>query len=130
VSSRKRTQTVVDSDRILKTLGEAAALAAGLKGVAIGVAERPALRRVYTEAETSVFLLKLAAREDDAPPYDSSLEKSEREELVSKMVECLEGARRLASEDLVAALKQARVARDCAAAILHSVNLESRRARR
>jgi hypothetical protein len=121
---------VVDGDRILKTLCGAASLAAGLKGVPVGVAERPVLKRVYMEVETSVFLLKLAAGEDDAPPYDSSLEKLERSELVSRMVESLEGARGLASEDLSAALKQARVARDCAATVLHSVNLESRRAKR
>lgn len=130
MSSRKKAQTVVDSNRILKTLGEAAALAASLKGVPVGVAERPVLRRVYMEVETSVFLLKLAAGEDEAPPYDSSLEKSERSELVSRMVESLEAAKELAAEDLSAALERARVARDCAATVLHSVNLESRRAKR
>ena len=121
---------MVDGDRIMKTLGGAAALAAGLKGVPVGVAERPTLKRIYTEVETSVFLLKLAAGEDGAPPYDSSLEKLERSELVSRMVESLGRSRALASEDLPAALKQARVARDCAATVLHSVNLESRRAKR
>jgi hypothetical protein len=127
VSSHKRTQTVVEGARILKTLEGATTRAAGLKGVNVGVAERPGLRRLYTEVETSVFLLKLAAKEDDAPPYDASLEKLERQELVSKMIKCLEETTELASEDLPSALRQARVARDCAAALLHSVNLEARR---
>jgi hypothetical protein len=120
---------MVEKDRIVKTLGRAASRAAALKGVAVGVAERPVLKRLYTEAETSVFLLKPAAGEDDARPYDLSLEKLERSELVSRMVESLEAAGGLASKDLCAALGPARVARDCAATLLHLVNLESRRAK-
>jgi len=120
---------VAENDRIVKTLDGATSRAAALEGVAVGVAERPVLKRLYAEAETSVFLLKLAAGEDDALPYDLSLEKLERSELVSKMVENLEAARGLASEDLSAALGRARVARDCAATLLHFVNLESRRAK-
>jgi hypothetical protein len=121
---------VVEGDRILKTLDGAAAMAAGLKGISVGVAERPLLKHLYTEMETSVFLLKLAAREEGAPPYDSLLEKTGRNELMSKIDESLERARRVAPRDPSAALKHARVARDCAATLLHSVNLELRRARR
>jgi hypothetical protein len=46
---------VVEGDRIIKTLGGAASKAAGLKGVAIEVAERPVLKHLYLEAETSVL---------------------------------------------------------------------------
>jgi len=130
VSSRKGSRAVAGGERILKTLDGAAAIAASLKGVSVGIAERPLLKRLYTEAETSVFLLKLAAGEEGAPPYDSSLEKEERKELVAKLDEGLERARRDAVDDPSSALKHARVARDCAATLLHSVNLESRRARR
>ena len=130
MSSRKGIGVVVGGDRILKTLDGAAALATGLKGVSVGVPERPLLKRLYTEVETSVFLLKLAAKEEGAPPYDSSLEKTDRKELVSKIDESLEKARGVAAGDPSLALKHARVARDCAATLLHSVNLESRRAKR
>jgi hypothetical protein len=130
VSSRKGTKTVVEDGRIIKTLSGAAAEAAGLTGAPVTVAQIPALKRLYMESEVSVFLLKLAAKEEDAPPYDISLEKLERGELLARAEKSLEEARGLTSEDPAAALRHARVARDCAATLLHSVNLESRRAKR
>ncbi len=90
---------------------------------------RAALKRAYMEIESSVFLLKMAAREDGAPPYDAKLEKLGKEELASRMTTSLGAAQRLAGTDLPRALAEARVARDCAATALHAANLEFRRNR-
>jgi hypothetical protein len=116
-----------NTGRILTTLRGAALLAAEMKKTPLGMADKPLIRRAYTEAEVAVFLLRMVSEDDEAPPYNMALEKLERSVLATKMEASLEAANGFAKGDPASALIDARVARDCAAAILHSVNLESRR---
>ena len=101
-----------------------------IRGVSVGLSDTPGVREAYLEAERLVFLLKIASKEEGAPPYDSSLERLGRSELVTKMAENLAGAKEQLPRDKRAALRLARVARDCGATVLHSLNLEARRRRR
>jgi hypothetical protein len=130
MSSREAGGSGSTSEALLKALDEARSASEELKGKSVGLQERPALRRAYLEIEHSVFLLRMAASDEEAPPYDSSLDRLDREELISRMARGLDAARRLAGKDPHEALRQARIARDCAASAIHSLNLELRKKKR
>jgi hypothetical protein len=130
MSPRAGDVAAVTEGRLKEALDEALVAAAVVAVPSLGPSQLPEMRRAYLEIENSVFLLKVAAKDDGGPAYDSSLEALGRDELLGKMSRGLKEARELAGVDPVGALAQARVARDCAAAALHSLNLESRRRRK
>ena len=129
MSSRAKGPTAAAEGKVIESLEMAVGAVASLAGTPEGPLQLAALRRAYLEIENSVFLLKMAADVEDAPPLDPALEKLGRDELDAKMAKSLQAAKDLAVVDPMRALLEARVARDCAAVALHSLNLESRRKR-
>jgi len=129
MSSQAKRPTAAAEGKVVQALEMAVGAVDGLAETPEGPLRLPALRRAYLEIESSVFLLKMAADVEDAPPLDPALEMLGREELDAKMAKSLHAAKDLAGVDPMRALLEARVARDCAAVALHSLNLESRRKR-
>jgi hypothetical protein len=129
MSFQTKGPTATAEGKVIEALEMAADAVASLAETPEGPPRLPALRRTYLEIENSVFLLKMAADVEDAPPLDPALEKLGRDELDAKMAKSLQAAKDLALVDPMRALSEARVARDCAAVALHSLNMELRRKR-